>query len=103
MCALADLVAIQHLAAIKGDIFATGPIDLPRSAIEGFFAYAPVYLPDEFQVIQDEIVVVYMIPITDSEGKFVRDVGHEAFVDLLVEQDPPLWDWSRPDLELPDL
>ena len=80
-----------------------GPISTGAS-VEGFFFYDPIHFADELTVAEigdPPTVIVWMVPITRSEIEFLERRGPEAFDDLMAEQDPDVFDLSRPSLELP--
>ncbi|MFC6153094.1 suppressor of fused domain protein [Nocardioides yefusunii] len=87
----------------------TAPVR-PRSGIWGsevsaLYVADPVYLPDEFARFAGEggpdVQVLWLVPITSAEARFVREQGWEAFEDLLVDQDPDLVDVFRAPVKLP--
>lgn len=68
------------------------------SAMEALFFYSPVYFPDEmylYDMTDPPVVFAWAIPVTQKEAEFIEENGHEAFSDLLNDEDPDLADLLR--------
>lgn len=80
-------VGTEVLASGKG--YLRGEVIGPRgqlvddSVAEALYVAAPVYFPDEFHVFRPEggepIILVWLVPITRAEAKFVRECGWDKF------------------------
>jgi suppressor of fused protein SUFU len=64
-----------------------------------FYAAAPFLLPDEFGVVtgktEDDVVLVWMIPITADEAAFVREFGWREFENLIQARQVDLSSLNR--------
>ena len=82
----------------------SGPI-FAGSPFEAFYCAPPVYFPDELAALDGvggaTLVIVWLVPITLAEAKFIEKRGWPAFEDLLEEQDLDLTDLHRPPFKLP--
>jgi hypothetical protein len=90
-------------ALLRGDVIGPAGEIVPGSEMTALYVTMPVYFPDEFGTYADpdgDIVVAWMVPISDREAAFVAQHGWEAFEDRLVEADPDLVDIQRPGLKL---
>ena len=65
--------------------------------MEALYSAIPVYLPDDFAQF-DDVVLVWLVPISRAEAAFVTANGWSAFEDLLSETDPDLVDVDRKSL-----
>lgn len=75
----------------RGPLFGSGPMT-------ALYAAPPVCLPDSFAVCDSgtaEIVMTWLVPVTDEEARYVRDRGWPAFEGALLAEDPDLTDLSR--------
>ncbi|SDN05404.1 Suppressor of fused protein (SUFU) [Actinacidiphila guanduensis] len=90
-------------AVLRGDVVAL-PAPLPGGTMSSLYAGRPVYFDDDFFSVTIEngsdVVIVWLIPITEQETVFVREKGWRAFEDALALQDPDLLDPARPQLDL---
>jgi len=84
---------------LRGEVIGPRGQLVEGSAAEALYIAAPVYFPDEFHVFRPDrgepIIIVWLVPITRAEAKFVRDRGWDKFEDLLQEHDPDLADLER--------
>lgn len=89
----------SHGALLHGAVIgARGPL-FPGSAMTALYVAPPVYFPDSFSNF-DDIVIAWLIPITGGEASFVSSRGWREFEDRLVEQDPDLTNFWRPEVRL---
>lgn len=94
-------------ALLRGEVLGPyGPV-VEGSAMEAFYAAAPVLFDDGFAVVEPggdgrrfEIVVIWLAPIGKAEAAFVDERGWEAFEEELVRQQPDLTDLRRPEISL---
>jgi hypothetical protein len=94
----------SHTAIRRGEVFPLpGPI-AEGSKLTHLYAALPGYFDPDFDtvVIEDgtEVVIAWMVPIADSEAKFVHDKGWDKFEENLVKMDPDLLDLFREPLSL---
>ncbi len=81
-------------ALLRGDVVRPrGPL-FAMSRMEALYAAIPVYLPDKFGQFND-VVLVWLVPVSRSEADFVTARGWPAFEDQLVDVDPDLTDVDR--------
>ncbi len=81
-------------ALLRGDVVGPrGPL-FSMSTMEALYAAIPVYLPDEFGQFEN-VVIVWLVPVSRSEADFVASRGWPAFEDRLVDVDPDLTDVDR--------
>lgn len=76
-----------------------GPLT-ERSDLHHVFLYPPTYHPDELATVpgateEDEIEILWLIPITAQEIALIKAQGLEAFEDHLAASDPDLLDLGR--------
>ena len=90
-------------AYLRGDIIGPrGPL-LPRSKLEALYVSVPVYFPESFATVIDgshQIVLAWLVPISQRESAYVSSLGWSAFEDRLTELDPDLTDIYREPLPL---
>jgi hypothetical protein len=102
---VAVTAAANGRAPQQGDVFGPVPPPVPNSSMVAAYAAMPVYFDDAFATHQNpsgEVVeVVWLVPITTTEARYVRSHGWEGFEDLLADQDPDLVDVYRAEVELP--
>lgn len=95
-----DLVS-RGQALLRGSVYA-GSFPLPGVTSE-LYSAIPVFFPDGFQAWRGSdppTTLVWLVPITVAERRFVEAQGWEAFEQLLESQDPDLLDLDRPALRL---
>lgn len=64
------------------------------------FLYPPTYHPEELETVpaaagEDEIEILWLIPVTAEEASKIREEGPEAFEQYLAANDPDLLDFGR--------
>lgn len=90
-------VLADKTAILRGEVLGPkGPI-FTECDLTAFYATNPVYFPDSF-LVDDLAVLVWLVPITSPEAKFVQNNGWISFEDCLVSKDPDLLDFSRPSI-----
>jgi hypothetical protein len=93
----AELIA-QGRGLLRGDVIGPrGPL-FGSGQMTALYVTAPGYLPPGFDVCDTGTVTVVMtclVPITDGEAAYVRDMGWRAFEDALAAEDPDLVDFYR--------
>jgi hypothetical protein len=94
----------KNLALLRGEVVGpAGPL-IEGVDVCGFYVSSPSYFPDEFGTYSGpdgDIVVAWLIPITNEEAEFAVGHGWDAFEDALVDQDPDLVDFNRHGIKLP--
>lgn len=77
-----------------------GPL-LPSSSLTALYVAIPVVFPDalrQWSGSHPPTVLAWLVPISAAEADFVRQDGWSAFENLLVSEDPDLFDLRRPGL-----
>jgi hypothetical protein len=95
---LASEVSMSEDAILRGDVIGPRGALFDDSAMEALYATVPVYLPDEFGVLDRgsrPVVVSWLVPILHAEAHYVVAEGWPNFERLLVEADPDLVDVCR--------
>jgi len=99
---LLQQIGTEALAAdkplLRGDVIGPRGELIAGSMMEAVYAAIPVYLPDDFAVYKGEgeqVAVVWLVPISAREARYVKTRGWNEFEDLLVENDPDLTDVFR--------
>ncbi|MFF1872861.1 suppressor of fused domain protein [Streptomyces sp. CB03911] len=100
---VAERLVAAGTAVLRGDVIAL-PAPLPGGAMTALYATQPVYFDNDFASVTvengSEVVIVWLIPITQDESAFIRAHGWEPFEEALARQDPDLLDPARPPLQL---
>ena len=72
--------------------------------MEAIYVSLPIYFPDEFSVYSQneiDIAIAWLIPISRSEARYVRERGWRDFEQRLAEIDPDLVNVYREPLTFP--
>ncbi|WP_067856012.1 suppressor of fused domain protein [Aeromicrobium erythreum] len=90
-------------ALLRGDVVGpAGPIT-EGSRLTSFYVTSPVYFTDEFATYAGpagEVVVAWLVPVSDAEAGLVARAGWEAFENEFVLGDPDLVDFHRPPMQV---
>ncbi len=87
-------VLTAESAVARGDVIGPrGPL-FETSKMEALYATVPVYLQDDFGQF-NEVVLVWLVPVSRSEVDFVTAHGWLAFENQLADVNPDLTDLSR--------
>jgi Suppressor of fused protein (SUFU) len=78
----------RRSALLRGDVVKVA------GAFEWLYATLPVYYPDGLAQF-DGVAVVWLVPVSDAEARFVKQRGWDPFEDRLAEADPDLTDPGR--------
>jgi len=89
----------DHRGVWHGEVLGPrGPL-VPGSTMSALCAAQPVYFPDSFAAFSDDelgrVVVVWLVPISESEARFVRSSGWRRFEALLLRDNPDVLDFFR--------
>jgi Suppressor of fused protein (SUFU) len=88
----------QHEACLQGDVLGPRGKLLDNSSMSAIYCASPVYFPDEFRWYTKDnvnILMLWLIPITDSESEYIKGNGWRAFEGLLANMEPNLTDPHR--------
>lgn len=107
---IADTILQDHTGITHGELIGPfkalqdNPID-GNSPIVAFYAYPPIYYPDNFSACSlsnsKDVEIVWLIPSTLEEVNYIEIHGAKAFENLLQEHGPDLTDFWRGTLTLP--
>lgn len=93
----------SHEAFLRGDTISPRSRLSDGTALTEVYVTLPVYFPDSFATVRrasGDVVIAWLVPVTEDEAAFVERRGWDAFEDLLVRQDPDLVDFERSEVEL---
>lgn len=98
LLSLGNFVCNKGQAILRGDVI--GPADpiIDSTSMNSIYASIPVLFDSSFAVYEKTsppIVLVWALPIYESEANFIKKQGWETFEDILESKDPDLWDLSR--------
>jgi hypothetical protein len=89
----------RHEAILRGETFALPGAVAEGSSLSSVYAAVPGYFDEEFETVTIEdgatVVMVWLVPVSESERGYIHDAGWDAFEDDLVAQDPDLCDLLR--------
>ena len=94
----ADFLTTNDSAILRGDVLGPHEPILIGTLMNSLYVSLPVVYPKKFWELNEttpETVMVWAVPIHESEAAYVRNKGWEAFEDLMVEKDPDLFDLKR--------
>ena len=100
---MGTLALDSHEAFLRGDTISPRSRLSDGTALTEVYVTLPVYFPDSFATVRrlsGDVVIAWLVPVTDGEAAFVERRGWDAFEDLLVRQDPDLVDFERSEVEL---
>lgn len=86
-------------AFLRGDIVRAPGRAIAGTRFDALYVSLPAYLPDSFASCIEpgvgEIVFAWLVPVYESEARYVAQHGWEAFENILEENDPDLLDDDR--------
>jgi hypothetical protein len=91
---IAEMIIEDGMAPPRGTVF--GPAGGPVFGVGDLTAlviYEPLLMPESFVTVQEgdtEIMMTWLVPISDDEAAFVRDEGAPALFDLFRESEVDL-------------
>jgi Suppressor of fused protein (SUFU) len=91
---------LYHRAAVlRGEVLRKEGVVFPDTNFVGLYATLPVYYPDKMwtcNVNGDDVILCWLLPITDQESRFISQNGWSKFEALLEEAQFDLFDLNRP-------
>jgi hypothetical protein len=85
-------------ALSRGEVLGpAGPL-LPGTSLTALYVAIPVVFPDGLRTWSGSdpaTVIAWMVPISTGEAGLIRHSGWSGFEDVLVDQDPDLFDLTR--------
>ncbi|MBV1829708.1 suppressor of fused domain protein [Komagataeibacter sp. AV436] len=100
MLGVSELVGRSKDALLRGDVIRfTAPI-LPGTLLTGLYCTMPAFCPSDFACLEPAgsgapIVMIWLIPVYESEKAYIRAQGWRRFEDDLDRLDPDLLDLHR--------
>ncbi len=103
LAALVQQVGLEALtrsnAYLRGEVLGPRTSLTDNSTTTAFYLAQPVYFPDGFHVFtlddDQQVVFVWLVPITTLEANFIENHGWERFEKELLKQNPDLLDFNR--------
>ncbi|WNB76607.1 suppressor of fused domain protein [Methylomonas koyamae] len=95
---LIDLILSKHEALLRGQVIGPGKPLFSESPMNAIYTSMPVIFEEGFNTFNGSsppTILVWLIPIFESEARYVQEYGWEAFEDILEKEDPDLWDLKR--------
>ena len=87
------------VALLRGNVLGPAGQLFAGTCLTALYAAMPVYFGDEFSAYTDSdgngIAIVWLVPITDAEARYVHEHGWNEFEDLLMRTNPDLLDLHR--------
>jgi hypothetical protein len=96
-----EFILKKHQALLRGEVIGPANPVIPDTSMNAIYASIPVIFDDSFTIfdaVSPPAVFVWLIPIYEQEAEFLHEQGWEEFEDLLVEQNPDLFDLKRKSL-----
>lgn len=88
LAGVGEEILARHQALLRGEVVKVG------GEIDWLYATVPVYYPDALAQF-DDVAVVWLVPVRESEAQFVKRHGWDAFEDRVADADPDLTDLRR--------
>lgn len=101
LLAMVAELALHHGEALMLGQIITGVDPMGEGGpLEALLCMHPGYFPGDFDVFRTPdldvpVAIVMVVPVTADEAEFVRRHGIDAFMDLVGDEDPNLFDWRR--------
>lgn len=98
LAAIGDMVCTRGEAIERGDVINARGSVVEGSRLTWLFATAPFFLPEGLHVcdaFSPAVVVVWLMPIAESEAAHVKLHGWQSFETLLDGADVDVTDWRR--------
>lgn len=99
-----EMVIKRGRALLRGDVIGPAGALVFGATVTALYVTSPSYFPEDFAVFDagehGAVVIAWLVPITDCEADYASNHGWDAFEDKLVEQDPDVVDFHRPEMTL---
>jgi hypothetical protein len=98
LISFSDFILSKHQALLKGDVI--GPYEpiIPNVKTNSIYSTDPFFFDDQFIVLKESsppTVFVYLMPILESEVKFIHSHGWSQFDNLLEKKMPNIFNLDR--------
>lgn len=98
LLSLCEAILNRRKAVLRGEVVPLSTDIAKRIGFDAVYCSIPVFFDDEFSSYDDSsppTVIVWMLPIYQSEVDYIKANGWESFEDLLEEKDPDLCSLER--------
>ena len=98
LMSLCEAILARGQAVLRGEVIPLSKELASRLEFDAVYCTIPVFFDDGFRTYSDSspnTVVVWTIPIYQSEASYIEANGWEAFEELLEQDDPDLCSLSR--------
>ena len=89
----------RNAALLRGEMLGPRSVLFKGDELKALYASAPVCFPDGFGSVYEEglgdVALVWLIPMLDSEVRYLQAHGWSALEDKWVETNPDLVDYRR--------
>lgn len=93
----------QDRALLRGDVVGPSRDLVSGSQLCALYASIPVFFDDSFSVYRGseyDTVLIWLIPLYESEAKYVDAWGWDQFEDRMENMDVDFWNLQRPKMAL---
>jgi hypothetical protein len=101
---LGESVLNSHTALLRGQVIGPNQPIMNETTMSAVYSAIPVVLDEAFatyRLSSPPTVFVWLIPLYAEEAIYIGTNGWDAFENLLVKEDPDLYDLKRQQLVLP--
>ena len=98
LMSLCEAIWVREKAVLRGEVISLSVELAHRIGFSAAYCTNPVFFDDEFSSFDDSsppTIMVWIIPIYESEAAYIVNNGWERFEDLLEETDPDLCSLER--------
>ena len=95
---LGESILKNHKALLRGEVIFLSNEVARKVGFDAVYCSIPVFIDDDFATYHESdpaTVIVWMIPIYESEADFIAGNGWDRFEDLLEEKDPDFYSLDR--------
>lgn len=95
---LCELIIDRGKAVLRGEVIPLSKGISQKMGFDAVYCTIPVFFDDEFCTYNESLpstVMVWILPIYQSEANYIEAHGWESFEDLLEDQDPDLCSLER--------
>lgn len=94
-----DVCLKDRRLIVRGEVLQVPSMLTLNERFKYFYAALPVYYDPDFKSVDVEdgakVAIVWLVPITEAEARFVLDRGWDVFEQELMKRDPDLFDLGR--------
>ncbi|WP_407316045.1 suppressor of fused domain protein [Pseudomonas sp. nanlin1] len=96
-----EFMLSKHQPLLRGDVVGPSVPIFAGTMMNSVYAAIPVIFPDDLHLLgetEPPTVLVWLIPLYETESAFVKQQGWRAFEQLMESKNPDLLDFNRPHL-----